>query len=183
MCLFPYCLNFLCPSIWKRKQMDNFLCLLEFECAKKLKAHSQAIPVGSDNGSSPGWRQAIIWNNTGILLIQSLGPNFSEILSKIHTFSFMKMHWKMMSVIWLQFGFSLNVLTLIESSNTAQSYFQFQDHCYQYVYHIGMNIVIQYFCIIAINMIWFQTIKQADIVYHVTSFTKSEILQNSSLSS
>ena len=43
--------------------------------------------IGSDNGLSPGWRQAIIFNNAGILLIQNAGTNFREILSKIHTFS------------------------------------------------------------------------------------------------
>ena len=53
--------------------------------------------IGSDNGLSPGRRQAIIWTNTGILLIGSLGTNFSEILIKIYIFSFKKMHSKMSS--------------------------------------------------------------------------------------
>ena len=35
--------------------------------------------IGSDNGLSPGRRQAIIWTNAGILLIGPLGTNFSEI--------------------------------------------------------------------------------------------------------
>ena len=39
---------------------------------------------GSDNGWSPGRRQAIIWTNDGILLIWPLGTNFSEILIEIH---------------------------------------------------------------------------------------------------
>ena len=39
--------------------------------------------IGSDNGLSPGRRQGIIWTNTGILLIESLGTNFSEILVEI----------------------------------------------------------------------------------------------------
>ena len=47
--------------------------------------------IGPDNGLSPGRRQAIIWTNAGILLIGALGTNFSEILIKIHTFSFKKM--------------------------------------------------------------------------------------------
>ena len=33
--------------------------------------------IGSDNGLSPGRRQAIIWTNAGILLIKPLGTNFS----------------------------------------------------------------------------------------------------------
>ena len=28
----------------KKKKIDNFMCLLEFECAKRLQAHSWAIP-------------------------------------------------------------------------------------------------------------------------------------------
>ena len=40
--------------------------------------------TGSDNGLLPGWHQAIIWTNAGILLIGPLGTNFSEILIEIH---------------------------------------------------------------------------------------------------
>ena len=36
--------------------------------------------IGSDNGLSPGRRQAKIWTNAEILLIGPLGTNFSEIL-------------------------------------------------------------------------------------------------------
>ena len=43
--------------------------------------------VGSDNGLSPGRRQAIIWTNVGILSIEYLGTNISEILIKIRSFS------------------------------------------------------------------------------------------------
>ena len=50
--------------------------------------------IDSDNGLSPGRRQAIIWTNAGILLNGPLGTNFSGILSEIHTFSFKKMHFK-----------------------------------------------------------------------------------------
>ena len=35
--------------------------------------------IGSDNGLSPGRRQAIIWTNAEILLIWPLGTNFSDI--------------------------------------------------------------------------------------------------------
>ena len=49
------------------------------------------------NGLSPGRRQAIIWTNAGIMLIGPLGTNFSEILIKIYTFWFKKMHLKMSS--------------------------------------------------------------------------------------
>ena len=52
---------------------------------------SKLTIIGSDNGLSPGRRQGIIWNNAGILLIWTLGTNFSEILSDIRAFSFKKM--------------------------------------------------------------------------------------------
>ena len=47
---------------------------------------SKLTTIGSDNGLSPGWGQAIIWTIAGILLIPTLGTSFSEILSEIHTF-------------------------------------------------------------------------------------------------
>ena len=59
---------------------------------------SKLTIIGSDNGLSPGRRQAIVWINAGILLIEPLGTIFSEILIKIHTCSFKKMHLKMASI-------------------------------------------------------------------------------------
>ena len=50
--------------------------------------------IGSNNGLSPGRRQAIIWTNIGILFIGPLGTNFSEIVIKIHIISFKEMHLK-----------------------------------------------------------------------------------------
>ena len=52
------------------------------------------VSIVSDNGLSSGQHQAIIWTNAGILLIGTLGTNFSEILIKLQNFSFMKMHLK-----------------------------------------------------------------------------------------
>ena len=69
--------------------------------------------IGSDNGLSPGRRQAIIWTNAGILLIRPLGTNFSEILIEIHTFSFKKMHLKLSSAKLRPFCLGLDVLTWI----------------------------------------------------------------------
>ena len=66
--------------------------------------------IGSDNGLSPGRRQAIIWTDAGILLVGPLGTNFSEILIEILTFSFKKMHLKMSSGKWRPFCLGLNVL-------------------------------------------------------------------------
>ena len=72
--------------------------------------------IGSDNGLSPGRRQAIIWTNAGILLIRTLGTNFSEILGKIHSFSFQKMHLKMSSAKGRLFSFGLNELNVSQCS-------------------------------------------------------------------
>ena len=66
--------------------------------------------IGSDNGLSPSRRQAIIWTNAGLLLNGPLGTNFSEILIRIQTFSFKKMHLKMSSAKWRPFCRGLNVL-------------------------------------------------------------------------
>ena len=59
--------------------------------------------IGSDNGLSPGRRQAITWTNVGILLIGPLGTKFSEMLIEIHTFSFKNpfenVVWKMAAIL------------------------------------------------------------------------------------
>ena len=73
---------------------------------------SKQTMIGSDNGLSPGWCQAIIWTNAGILLIGTLGTNFSEILIEIWIFSFKKMGFKVSSAKWRPFCLGLNVLTL-----------------------------------------------------------------------
>ena len=77
------------------------------------------INIGSDNGLSPGWRQAIIWTNAWILLVRPLGTNFSEFLIVIHTFSFNEMHLKMASAKWRPFCLGLNVLMDLESPVTS----------------------------------------------------------------
>ena len=68
--------------------------------------------IGSDDGLSPGRRQAITWTNVGILLIGPLGTNFSEMLIEINTFSFKKIHLKMSSGKWRPFCLCLNVLKI-----------------------------------------------------------------------
>ena len=74
-------------------------------CVSKLNI------IGSDNGLSPGRRQAIIWTNARILIIRNLGTNYSEFLGEIHTFSLKKMHLKMSSGKWRPSCPGLNVLT------------------------------------------------------------------------
>ena len=71
--------------------------------------------IGSNNGLSPGRRQAIIWTNAGILLIGPLWTNFNEILIEIPTFSFKKMLLKMSSGKWRPSCLGLNVLNKIST--------------------------------------------------------------------
>ena len=75
---------------------------------------SKLTIIGSDNGLSPGRRQAIFWTNAEILLIGSLGTNLSEILVGIQKLPFKKMHLKMSSAKWCPFSLGLNVLTLMD---------------------------------------------------------------------
>ena len=74
--------------------------------------------IGSDNGLSPGRRQAIMWTNDGILLIRTLETNSNEILIEIHTFSFKKIHLKMSSAKWRSFCLDLNVSSNLIVYNT-----------------------------------------------------------------
>ena len=67
--------------------------------------------IGSDNGMSPGRRQAIIWTNAGILLIGPLGTNFSEIWIGFETFSIKEMLLNMSSAKWRLLDLGLNELS------------------------------------------------------------------------
>ena len=107
-------------SHYKGTAMQNFDVLFVFSLIKLLKklagCHWFETPlthwgrvthicvnkltiIGSDNGLSPGRRQAIVWTNAGILLIGPMRTNFSEIIVGIQTFSFRKMHLKMSSAL------------------------------------------------------------------------------------
>ena len=71
---------------------------------------SKQTIIGSENGLPPSQHQAINWTNVGVLLIRTLGTNFSEILCKIHKFSFRKINFKMSSGKWRPSCLCLNVL-------------------------------------------------------------------------
>ena len=71
---------------------------------------SKLTIIGSDNGLSPGRRQAIILTNGGILLIRPLGTSFNETSIEINTFSFKKINLKRSSGKWRPFCLGLNVL-------------------------------------------------------------------------
>ena len=65
--------------------------------------------IVSDNGLSPGRRQAIIWTSDGILWIRPLGTNYSEILIAFLTFWLKKMRLNVSSAKWRPFCLGLNV--------------------------------------------------------------------------
>ena len=71
---------------------------------------SDLTSIDSDNGLSPGRRQAIIWTNAGILLIRPLGTYFSEFLVEILIFSFKIMRLKASSAKRRPFCLGLNEL-------------------------------------------------------------------------
>ena len=65
--------------------------------------------IGSENGLSPGRRQAIIWTNAN----GPLGTHFSEIFIGIQAFSFKKTRLKMSSAKWRPFCLGLSVLNQV----------------------------------------------------------------------
>ena len=80
--------------------------------------------IGSDNVLSPGRRQAIIQTNDGVLLIEPLGTNVSEMWSEIHTFSFKEMHLKLSSAKWRPLWLGLYMLmwyNIIQIANLMET--------------------------------------------------------------
>ena len=86
---------------------------------------SKLTIIGSDHGLAPGRCQNIIRANAEILLIRTLGTNFNEIFSEIHTFSLKKMHLKKSSAKWQSSRLGLSVLTLYHVYPTAPFSFFF----------------------------------------------------------
>ena len=103
------------PFHWLRmvhhRQLDSSMSWLTHWGRMTHICVSKLTIIGSDNGLPPGRRQAIIWTNAGILLIGPLETNFSGIFIKIHTFSFKKMHVKMLSGKRRPFCLGLNMLS------------------------------------------------------------------------
>ena len=56
------------------------------------------VIIGSDNGLSPVIHQAIIWTSAGILSIEALGTNFSEIWIKLKQLVYKEMSLNISSV-------------------------------------------------------------------------------------
>ena len=113
---------------------------------------SELTIIGSDNGLSPGRRQAIILNNAGLLLIEPLGTNFSEISIGIQTFSFMKMHLNMASAKWHPFCLGLNVLIGVKCAVCSKCFEENQSSCTAILYYIHpfFYAVVQKYTIVTI---------------------------------
>ena len=101
------------PCILKRLDLNDLTHWgrVTHICVSKLNI------IGSDNGLSPGRRQAIIWINAGILLSGPLATNFSEILIEIYIFSLKKMYMEMSSGNRRPFCLGLKVLMPVYPSS------------------------------------------------------------------
>ena len=131
-----------CP-IWNLQTTMTLYELTHWGRVTHICAGNLTI-IGSDNGLSPGWRQAIIWTNVGLLLIGPLGTNFSEILIKILTFSFKKIHLKVSSAKRRPFCLGLNVLTMHWNNGLKPIQHQAINHLNQLippVYVMYINLV------------------------------------------
>ena len=104
-------------SFWKQVITCNLFCwshtkIWFFHWGPVTHTYfSKIIIIDSDNGLSPGRRQAIIWTSGGMLLTRTLGIYCGEILIEINTCSFKKMHLTMSTVKWRLFRLGLNELT------------------------------------------------------------------------
>ena len=118
-CAFFNCMRDIIEIVFCEWGQTNFP--LRMNCESKIARFTHRGQVthvcvskitinGSNNGLSPGRREAIFSTTAGILLIGPQGTNFSEILIENHTFSFQKIHLKMLSGKWRPFCFGLNVL-------------------------------------------------------------------------
>ena len=84
----------------------DYLSMLKIPASGSLDMQSYEslnyANIGSDNSLAPVRRQAIIQINADLMSFGPLETNFSEILIKLHEFSFKKMPLKMSSAKWWQ---------------------------------------------------------------------------------
>ena len=108
--LFPTKIN---ERVFVRVHFSGMFCSLTHWGRVTHICVSRLTITGSDNGLSPGQRQAIIWTNAGILLIGPLGANFIENSIEILTFSFTKRRLKVSSANWRPFFLGPNMLIYV----------------------------------------------------------------------
>ena len=123
--IMRYCLNTALADLgnrsWGRGAFKKAYQLLTHWGRATHICVSKLTIIRSDNGLSPGRRQAIIWTSIGILSVGTLETNFSRKLSEIHPFSFRKMHFKITSGKWRPFCLGLNLLNLKGSQAMGSS--------------------------------------------------------------
>ena len=106
--------------------------------------------IGSDNGLSPGQRQAIIRTNADILLIRPLGTNSSEILIEILIFSLKKMRLKVSSAKRQPFCLGLHQYWPITNWNHSNNPLNWSSWSVTVWWTCARNIVFQHkiiFCV------------------------------------
>ena len=123
-CTYPSMLRWALGVLWFKCEHVTEFNPIPFHCQRESLVYlthwgrathicvGKLTTIGSDNGLSPGRRQAIIRTIAGILSIGPLGTNISEILIGIQAFSFKKMHLKMASAKWRPSCLGLNVLNV-----------------------------------------------------------------------
>ena len=105
---------------------------------------SDLTNIGSDNGLSPGRRQAIIRTNAGILLKRPSWTNFSEFLVEFLIFSFKKMRLKVSSAKRRPFclgpnELKANTLTFLYSSSARDSGAHFANNVWAFNWNFVTN--------------------------------------------
>ena len=105
---------------WRGALMFTLICVWINGCVNNREAgdlrrycahYDVTVTIGSDDGLTPGRRQAIIWTNAVKLLFGPTGTNFSGISIEIYTFSFNKWPSEMSSGKCRPFCLGLNVLS------------------------------------------------------------------------
>ena len=88
----------------------NGVCCLLIEAEWRIYAPVNSDTIGSNNGLTPVWHQAIIWTSGDLLLTRPSGSNLNKILFEIQIFSLKKLHLKILSAKWRPFYLGLHVL-------------------------------------------------------------------------
>ena len=129
---------------------------------------SKLTIIGSDNGLSPGRRQAIIWTNAGILSIGPLGTNLNEMLIVNHTFPFKKMRLKISSAKWRPSCLDPNVLSSWTVSTSCENSLRWMP---QNTFYDMLTLVQVMACVQAIT----RANIDPDLCRHVTSQDHNEL--------
>ena len=127
---------------------------------------SKLTIIVQDNGLSPDRCKAIIWKNTAILLILTLGTNFSEMLIEIRIFASSKIHLKLSTGKWCPFCWRGELLRV----GIRQVYSIFSLHQFIYNYSVfnsnpyGNDLFIwcQFQIICCAFKLWQNTVKRKE---------------------